>query len=61
MICKVKECTNKANETWALVPICEEHKHKIIIEQRRYYTKYIGAEERTTLNAINHLIPWSKR
>lgn len=61
MICKVKECVNKADVTWALVPVCEAHKQKIIEEQRRYYSKRINEGDRTTLNTIKHLIPWSNR
>lgn len=59
--CNVRYCRHPATDTWALVPVCEEHYGEIRLEQIRYYRGKINADERLTLQAIQHLTPWGRR
>jgi hypothetical protein len=56
--CTVPGCKNRAEATWATVPICLHCRDKIKIEQHNYYSKRWTAAERTVLNKIKPLIPW---
>lgn len=56
--CKVPGCDNRADTTWATLPICLQCRDRIKIEQHNYYSHRCTAAERTVLNKLKPLIPW---
>lgn len=61
--CNYPGCNKVATESWALVPLCEDHYLKIQAETNFYYNptsvrmKY---EDRTEYLKIAEQIPWSQ-
>jgi len=57
--CKYPGCRVTAKTTWALVPVCTDHKEMIRIEAIRYYRGQ-GKSERPHYSKIETMIPWSQ-
>lgn len=63
-ICTMPECKDRADSTFALIPICEMHKESIMLEALDYYGKHPNSAEknlRPLYRKIDSLIPWSRK
>jgi len=58
-ICRFPSCARQATTTWALVPLCNEHRRAILDETREYYKGRKPYWGREAYHHISHLIPWS--
>jgi hypothetical protein len=61
--CTYPKCMLIATTSWALVPMCEDHRELIADETARHYKGEGGSAEaasRPCYMKIAHLIPWSK-
>jgi hypothetical protein len=56
--CRYPGCRNHASTTWALVPVCLQHRELIWKETTRFYARRITAEEREHYMKIRHMTPW---
>ncbi|MOA57031.1 hypothetical protein D3C78_1811290 [compost metagenome] len=62
-LCRFPGCTQRSDQTFALVPLCEEHAEAIWAETRDYYSKRLNAAEqymRPLYRRIEMDIPWSR-
>lgn len=63
-LCTMPGCTNRAEATFALIPLCEDHHEIIRHETDRYYNNHPCAAEkylRPQYRKIDSLIPWSRK
>lgn len=63
-ICTMPGCTDRAVNTFALIPLCEHHHEIIQKETIHYYTKHQQVPERDArpqYRKIDALIPWSRK
>lgn len=56
--CKYPGCQVRAAGTWALVPVCLQHREQLWNEALKYYAKRITAAERVEYRKIKHMTPW---
>jgi hypothetical protein len=59
--CEFPGCKQHATTSWALVPLCEEHKDVVRHETMHYYAKNITRDERGSYQQIERLTPWGRR
>ncbi|CAH1058801.1 hypothetical protein [Paenibacillus pseudetheri] len=59
--CKMPHCKEAGTHTWALVPVCVEHRRAIKLETKQYYLRNISYQMRTNYMGIMPLIPWSRK
>lgn len=63
-ICRMPGCTDRAETTFALIPICDFHYEIIHDETMNYYTKHSQVPDkyaRPQYRKIDALIPWSRK
>lgn len=63
-ICTMPGCTERAETTFALLPLCQLHNESIVHETLDYYRKNPNAGEknlRPIYRKIDALIPWSRK
>lgn len=60
-LCKCPDCESEATQTWALVPLCQDHFEAVKKETDLYYRKISAYSARLTYMSIVHLIPWSRK
>ncbi|MDT0163842.1 hypothetical protein [Bacillus sp. AG4(2022)] len=61
--CRYPGCHAKAEQTWALVNLCEEH-HRMIKKETTAFYKPMSStlyDYRYHYLRISHLIPWSRK
>lgn len=58
--CKYPDCRKPAAATWALVPLCGDHREAIRAEAEAYYRGRLEYAERSDYLAISRMIPWSR-
>ncbi|OKP97741.1 hypothetical protein [Paenibacillus sp. P46E] len=60
--CRYPDCKAAALQTWALVPLCAEHRELIREETERYYNQQkMPYHDRKHFMQIMPLIPWSRK
>ncbi|MNI91177.1 hypothetical protein D3C73_1488000 [compost metagenome] len=59
--CMYPDCKAVATETWALVPVCQDHHGEIEKETKHYYQKRIAYDARIAYKRIIPLIPWARK
>lgn len=60
--CRIPGCKEAASQTWALVPLCEDHRKEIAAETQIYYkNQAMTYQSRVRYMKIVPLIPWSRK
>lgn len=56
MPCKIVDCPHESVGLFATVPVCEQHRDRLIQETIDYYNRDI--DRRWLFESIRHLTPW---
>lgn len=63
-LCTMPGCKDRADTTFALLPLCQMHNDSVLHEALDYYSKHPNAGEkhlRPLYRKIDSLIPWSRK